>query len=609
VKKLALWLLPGAIVVALDLALRGGQIVALPLGARAAYGVTAAETILLWGALVAAASERDGPARFVPRALLVVGAGFAIGAQLYFFARYSAFLNHQAILVGTSMLPSVGQQLWSDRASFVRNVFPPVIVAACLPLAYARVASPSRRAAAIARDLAAFAIFLTFLRGMPAYASESGATPDVLYVSGLGRLARAVVAHEDALDWLRPGPRSPLAVPRLAPRAPRNVILIVDESLRASATCTRDDAACMTTPYTHAAAPDRFVLSQMRSLASTTAASIAILWSGLPATASRDEFHSAPLVWEYARAAGFTTAYWSAQHPFFANAGLWLAGVPLDFEVTATALDPNAGYELGADDGKLVDAVIADLSRARPPLLGVVHLSNTHFPYQSDPDDAPFQPQGDALGDAPEHVLNRYKNAVRRQDKHVARLVRALRASKDFAQTIVVFVSDHGEQLREHGAIGHTFGVYDEELRVAAWIDAPAGVIGEAEASALASLENAQVTHLDVLPTVLDAMGILDAPELASLRARMPGQSLMRWRDAERPAVVLTNCTAIFACAYKNWGAMRGTRKIVADSKDRAWHCFDVANDPDEKHDLGEEACFDLRAIAEADGRGAPWRQ
>src|SRR5262249_28263857 len=161
----------------------------------------------------------------------------------------------------------------------------------------------SRRAAAIARDLAALAVLFTFLRGMPAHASESGATPDVLYVSGLGRLARAVVDHEEELERLRPGARTPAAVPRLSPPEPRSVLLVVDESLRATVTCARADATCKTTPFTNEAAPDRFVLTQMRSLSSTTAASIAILWSGLPATASREDFHTAPLVWEYARAA------------------------------------------------------------------------------------------------------------------------------------------------------------------------------------------------------------------------------------------------------------------------------------------------------------------
>jgi len=72
-------------------------------------------------------------------------------------------------------------------------------------------------------------------------------------------------------------------------------------------------------------------------------------------------------------------------------------------------------------------------------------------------------------------------------------------------------------------------------------------------------------------------------------------------------AVVLTNCSSIFSCAFQNWGAMRGLMKVVATQADSAWRCFDLARNPDERLDLGAEACGDLARIAEADGRGTPF--
>jgi arylsulfatase A-like enzyme len=236
-----------------------------------------------------------------------------------------------------------------------------------------------------------------------------------------------------------------------------------------------------------------------------------------------------------------------------------------------------------------------------------VHLSNTHFPYVVDESDAPFQPQGHAFGagDAAK-VHNRYDDAIRRQDALVARLVRGVRAVPGGDQVVIVFASDHGEQIRERGAIGHTWGVYDEEVRVPFWIDAPEGAITAEETDRLRALADVPLTQLDVLPTLLDLMGVWDAPAMASFRSAMPGESLLRGGSPDRP-VVLTNCSGIFACAFKNWGAMRGTRKLLATQNDARWKCFDTARDPGEHVDLGPRGCGDLRDIAEADGRGTPF--
>jgi hypothetical protein len=87
----------------------------------------------------------------------------------------------------------------------------------------------------------------------------------------------------------------------------------------------------------------------------------------------------------------------------------------------------------------------------------------------------------------------------------------------------------------------------------------------------------------------------------------MPGASLLRGGTPADRALVMTNCTELWQCAFKNWGAIRGTRKLIAHQYDAAWSCFDTEDDPDEKNDLGPAACGDLRELAEAGGRGKPF--
>ena len=57
------------------------------------------------------------------------------------------------------------------------------------------------------------------------------------------------------------------------------------------------------------------------------------------------------------------------------------------------------------------------------------------------------------------------------------------------ARTVVIFLSDHGEQLGERGLIGHTWTVHDEEIRVPMWIDAPPGTLTDGEAAELRALQ------------------------------------------------------------------------------------------------------------------------
>jgi glucan phosphoethanolaminetransferase (alkaline phosphatase superfamily) len=601
----ALPVVPGLSVALVDVSTRHAQIASWPRATVVTYAATLVLSTVLWGALVvSAASARAWGAR----ALLLVGAAMAVGAQLYYFGRYSAYMNPRAVLVGTSMLPSVGQQLWSDRASFAHALLPPLGLAVLLPAAYARLSRVSQRRGWLALDVGLGALLLSAFAVEASGGGEQAASPDVLYVASMGSLASARWRHDDQVERAHPGPRTPAPVPPMpAVRARRSVLFIVTESVRAADACSVPSPDCATTPYTNALLPDRYGFTQMRALDSTTAVSLAVLWSGLAPTASREALHTAPLLWEYARAAGYDTAYWTSQNMFFANSGTWLEGVPLSRWISATDLDADPTYETGADDAKLVDAVVHDLPAMKQPFVGVVHLSNTHFPYVIDEADAPFQPQSHAFGAGDgERLHNRYADAIRRQDGLVARLVRAVRGAPGGESVAIAFVSDHGEQVRERGAVGHTWGVYDEEVRVPFWVDVPPGALSPEQQAGLRALSDAPLTQLDVLPTLLDVMGVWDAHEIRDLRAAMPGESLLRGGTPDRP-VVLTNCSAIFACAFKNWGALRGTRKLVATQNDSAWRCFDLARDPTEIDDLGPEACADLVTLAEQEGRGTPF--
>ncbi len=573
------------------------------------YVVTIVLSFVLWGALLAIATRRDGVARHVARLLLVALALFAFGGQTYSFDRYQAYLNHRAVLVGTSMLPSIGQQLWSDRVGFAGALLPPILAIVALAICGMLLAPLRRARTLVAVDVAAVALVLSLVAA-PTEGGEQGATPDVLYLSAMGYLARAHWEHNETVERVHPGPRSPLPVAAITPvpTPRRNVLMIVTESVRSHSVCVEHDPDCKWTPFSNAAAPNRIPFTQVRALDSTTAISLAIMWGGMLPTESRKDLHEAPLLWEYARAGGWDTAYWTSQNLLFGNSGTWVDGLPVSRHVSATELEPNATLETGADDGKLVTYVTGDMGALKEPYVGVVHLSNTHFPYAIDPEFLPFQPQEEASGPGYEtEIKNRYQDSIILQDRAVGRLVDYVRSRPEGARTIIVFVSDHGEQMREKGAVGHTGTLFDPEIRIPLWIDAPPGTLTLDEEAHLRALSKEPLTSIDMLPTLLDLMGMWDAPQITAYRARMPGESLLRGGSARDQVLPLTNCSELWACAFKNWGAIQGTRKLIATTWDHAWNCFDVAKDPDEVNDLGPEACADLRLYAEKTMGGRPF--
>ena len=305
-----------------------------------------------------------------------------------------------------------------------------------------------------------------------------------------------------------------------------------------------------------------------------------------------------PLIWDYAHAAGYDTAYWTSQNLMFGNARLYVQDIPVSHFAVATNLDREAPLDEGAYDRLLTDRVIQEIGELKEPYFAVVHYSNVHFPYVYDPDNAPFQPaEFNKDAENNEKYKNYYKDVVYLSDMAVARLLTHIRGTDAGQRTVILYTSDHGESFREHWQLGHTSAIYDEEIQVPGWIDAPAGTLTPEEEANIKSAKNQFTWHLDFSPTFLDLLGLWDDPAMAPFRARMMGHPLTRSQRTIEP-VPLTNCTWVWECAFRNWGYMQGPMKIEAREWDGEFHCFNVLDDPDELNNLGEGPCTPLTELA-----------
>ena len=172
-----------------------------------------------------------------------------------------------------------------------------------------------------------------------------------------------------------------------------------------------------------------------------------------------------------------------------------------------------------------------------------------------------------------------YDAEVRYTDRHVGRVLAKLAEAGFDERTIVVVLSDHGEELYERGALGHGHSVHRELLHVPFLLRAPG--LPPRRVSTV-------VRHTDVPATVLELAG-LAAPEDA-------GRSLVPLlRGGALPDVP---ALAELARGARPLDALRlGDLKLVLAPAAGEARLYDVRADPHETRDLAGERPADVARL------------
>jgi len=108
-----------------------------------------------------------------------------------------------------------------------------------------------------------------------------------------------------------------------------------------------------------------------------------------------------------------------------------------------------------------------------------------------------------------DHLIALYEGEIAWVDAHVGELVRRLDALDLARRTLVIVVSDHGDEFFEHGGLGHHRTLYEEVVKVPLVLRLP-GVLPAGAAVP------GPVALSDVVPTLLEVLGIDAPPGLTS---------------------------------------------------------------------------------------------
>ena len=246
---------------------------------------------------------------------------------------------------------------------------------------------------------------------------------------------------------------------------------------------------------------------------------------------------------------------------------------------------------------KVNDAVYEWLDGVQDPFFAWVHYMDVHWPYHIE--DKLEQPKDIAQAwqdlshlhavnwqganitpNQRDYYIELYEQAVHYTDTQVGQLLDYLENSSHADNTIVVVVSDHGEEFLERQYWGHVeTNLYDEIVRVPLIIGLPSLVSGK--------VVDRQVRTLDIMPTVLDLCD-------CSLPDGVEGTSLVPlWSGGEDHY----NGTVAISERWRNIGDVSHIIAVRTDSFKYIWDInqphqpklYNLQTDPDEKHDVLEQ--------------------
>ncbi len=220
----------------------------------------------------------------------------------------------------------------------------------------------------------------------------------------------------------------------------------------------------------------------------------------------------------------------------------------------------------------VVAAATAWIARQQKPWFAWVHVFDPHAPYRPP---APFDSQ---YADQP------YYGEVAFTDFALAPLLNAARDPSG-RPTLVVVTGDHGEGLGEHGELTHGLFAYEATLRIPLILaqvsrDTPAWGAGAPAAARVGEVSSIDARHVDIVPTVFDALG-LQAPK------GLPGLSLLPGSSAARSSRSASYFEALSASFNRGWAPLTG----VLMNRDKYIdlpipELYDLRRDPKEADNL-----------------------
>ena len=181
-----------------------------------------------------------------------------------------------------------------------------------------------------------------------------------------------------------------------------------------------------------------------------------------------------------------------------------------------------------------------------------------------------------------DHIRALYDGEIAFTDEAVGRLLEGLKERGLAKNTLIVFLSDHGEEFFEHEGFEHGHTLYDELLRVPLIFSLPGRLPEGVRVSR-------QVRLVDIAPTIMDLLGLRPDPDFegVSLKSLLTGEgSVTANSGALLPPEIAYAEAILYGTERKSLTAYPW--KLIYDMVSGERKCFNLAEDPGEYNDISD---------------------
>ena len=324
--------------------------------------------------------------------------------------------------------------------------------------------------------------------------------------------------------------------------------------------------------------------------------SVPSIYSGLVPSRHGDEFGRVPIIWDYAAALGYQTFYfipfdleWGHLHIKLADhidEKTMRLNYNLDALSHAGISNAKRVYDNSISDDLITERTIKFLrNRNRETnFFGILNYKISHHygaHYR-------FSKASQTQNDIAESLSNDYERSILATDTQIARVFSALQDENLLENTCVLIVADHGadQRIRRHRLINY----YNEVLAIPLVMYLPERSQRQITRHFPAWPQNLNkmTSNVDLVPSVVNLLGIQRYPDINAVLQSLDGHSLFEPLPSNRITEALNTNPALRHWGHRGFAViLDGIYKYLVDNdKD---FLFQLHQDPSETINLLED--------------------